>query len=547
MELRRGWAGWWTVAVLTCLLVAPIGTGAAGAAASSRSAAALAGVGASPASCNRTEPAGIARCYLSVESTGPATFALPAESKAKLCTADQAAGWTACNLENAYEVKSAAGTDGVDKLVAVVDPYDDPNAATDLATYRSFNKLPACTASNGCFEKVNQEGQTSNYPGTGSSNGWASEISLDMDMVSAICPLCHILLVEANSNGFGDLTTAENEAATLGAGVISNSWGTGEFDGETGYDANFDHPGVDITDSSGDGAYQGGVQYPSASPYVTSVGGTLLKAKSNARGWKEKAWVNAANSPPTQGSGSGCSSYEAKPAWQTDPGCAMRMTADVSAVAANVQFYDSYEEPGWLYGFGTSVSSPIIAGMYGLADNQPTYTVAASAAWGAPSSDFFDVKKGIEGTCTPTYFCQAGVGYDGPTGLGTPDGFGAFTVPVTAPPTISSVTFGGDASDPTVTIIGSNFGSEPGSIPAGCGTSGDNFTGVSLTFDDTTGGWGAGTGGDCIGLVVSSYTSTQIIYQFGNGYTVYGTANSGDSFNVTVQGATLSGTVTYPS
>jgi hypothetical protein len=371
-------------------------------------------------------------------------------------------------------------------------------------------------------------------------------MSLDTDMVSAICPLCHILLVEANSNGFGDMTTAENEAATLGAGVISNSWGTGEFDGETGYDASFDHPGVDITDSSGDGAYQGGVQYPSASPYVTSVGGTQLKAKANARGWKETAWVNTTSSPPTQGSGSGCSSYEPKPSWQTDAGCAMRMTADVSAVAANVKFYDTYEESGWLYGFGTSVSSPIIAGMYGLADNQPTYTVAASAAWAAASSNFYDITKGTEGTCTPSYFCQAGPGYDGPTGLGTPDGIGAFEVPVTAAPRISSVTFGGDASDPTVTINGSNFGTEPGSSPAGCSTSGDNFSGVSLTFNDTTGGWGAGTGGDCIGLVVSSYTNTQVVYQFGSGYTVYGTANSGDGFSVMVQGATYSGTVTYP-
>jgi hypothetical protein len=119
-------------------------------------------------------------------------------------------------------------------------------------------------------------------------------------------------------------------------------------------------------------------------------------------------------------------------------------------------------------------------------------------------------------------------------------------VPVTGPPTISSVTFGGDASNPTVTINGSNFGTEPGSSPAGCGTTGDNFTGVSLTFSDTTEDWGAGTGGDCIGLVVSSFTSTQVVYQFGNGYTVYGTANSGDGFSLTVQGATYSGTVSYP-
>ena len=163
MVLLRGRAVGWTVAVLMCLLVAPIGTGTASAAAA-RSADAEVGVGATPASCNRAEPPGVARCYLSVEpaSAAPAPF----ESRAKLCAQDKAAGWTACNLENAYAIKSLIGSDGNGNLVAVVDPYDDPNAATDLATFRSFNKLPACTTTNGCFEKVNQEGQTSNYPST---------------------------------------------------------------------------------------------------------------------------------------------------------------------------------------------------------------------------------------------------------------------------------------------------------------------------------------------------------------------------------------------
>ena len=160
--------------------------------------------------------------------------------------------------------------------------------------------------------------------------------------------------------------------------------------------------------------------------------------------------------------------------------------------------------------------------------------------------DLYDITKGKEGTCTPAYFCQAAPGYDGPTGLGTPNGFGAFQVPVTGPPTVDSVGFTGTDSDPTVTITGSDLGTEPAGSPAGCSTSGDNFPGASLTFSDTTGGWGAGTGGDCIGLVVSSYSSSQIVYQFGSGYNVYGTANSGDAFDVTVQGATYSGTVTYP-
>ena len=529
---------------VVCLLGIPAGAASANSSGTSaRSGAEEAGLGAVPAGCSKSQAAERAHCYLAFEQAGPSDVASPLVANSTLCTAVKSAGWTACNIENAYGVKSATKTDGSGNVVAVVDAYDDPNAEADLATYRSTNKLPACTASNGCFEKVNQTGQTSNYPTPDS--GWASEISIDLQMVSAVCPLCHLLLVEANSSGFGDLTTAENEAVALGAHVISNSWGSGEFNGETSYDTNFDHPGVDITFSSGDGAYQGGVQYPSASPYVTSVGGTQLKPASNARGWKEKAWVNTSSNPPVQGSGSGCSTYESKPAWQSDPGCSNRMTADVSAVAANVKFYDSYQEPGWLYGFGTSVSSPILAGMYGLANNQPTYTVAASAAYNAPSTDFYDITKGSEGTCTPAYFCQAGPGYDGPTGLGTPNGFGGFQVPVTGPPTISSVTFTGTSSDPTVTIAGSNLGTEPSGSPAGCSTTGDNFPGTSLTFNDTTGPWGAGTGGDCIGLLVSSYTGSQIVYQFGSGYNTYGTANSGDSYNVTVQGVTFSGTIAY--
>ncbi len=531
---------------ITGLIAIPAFAGAAsGGAPLGRTDAAEAGAGATPAACNVPAGPRVARCYLSVEQAAQLPAASPSATAATLCQANKSAGWTACNLESAYGVKQAVKTDGNGNVVAIVEAYDDPNAESDLAMYRSKEKLPACTTANGCFEKVNQTGQTSNYPST-NGGSWAGETALDTQMVSAICPLCHILLVEANSSGFGDLTAAEDEAATLGAHVISNSWGSGEFDGETSYDTSLDHPGVDITYSSGDGSYQGGVQYPSASPYVTSVGGTQLKPATNARAWKETAWVTKGSTPPTQGSGSGCSSFEPKPTWQSDAGCSNRMTADVSAVAANVIFYQSYATArGWYFGFGTSVSSPIIAGMYGLANNQPTFTVAASAAYAAPSTDLFDIVKGSEGTCTPTYFCQAGPGYDGPTGLGTPDGFGAFQVPVTAAPTISSVAFTGSAANPTVTISGSNLGSEPSGGPPGCSTTGQNFPGNSLTFNDSTGGWTAGTGGDCIGLVVSSYTNSQIVYTFGSGYNEFGTANSGDAYGLTVQGVTFSGTVAY--
>ena len=265
-----------------------------------RSAAREAGAGAKLAGCARSTGPRRARCYLSVQ---PDTAPIAANA-ATTCTVNESAGYTPCNLRAAYELTALSAKDGTGNTVAVVDPGDDPNAAADLNVYRSAYGIAKCTTKNPCFSKVNQDGVAGSYPAPDA--GDAQEISLDLDMVSAICPKCHILLVEANSNGFGDLGTAINEAVTLGAKVVSDSWGTGEFNGENGWDGNVDHPGVAITFSSGDGAYAGGVQYPSASPYVTSVGGTELTPAANSRGWTEKAWVTPGN-PPTQGSGSGCS------------------------------------------------------------------------------------------------------------------------------------------------------------------------------------------------------------------------------------------------
>ena len=137
------------------------------------------------------------------------------------------------------------------QTVAVVDAYDDPSAEADLGAYRSFFGLSTCTTANGCFRKVNQTGGAS-YP---SGNlGWAQEIALDLDMVSAVCPNCHILLVEANSAAFSDLGTAVNEAVALGANVVSNSYGGAEWSTENQTNvADFDHPGVAITAAAGDG------------------------------------------------------------------------------------------------------------------------------------------------------------------------------------------------------------------------------------------------------------------------------------------------------
>src|SRR5205085_8658244 len=202
---------------------------------------------------------------------------------------------------------------------AIVDAFDDPNAEGDLAVYRSQFGLPACTTANGCFRKVDQNGGTA-YPR--GDAGWAEEISLDLDMASAVCPGCKILLVEARTNSFANLAAAVDRAVALGASVVSNSYGGNEYAGEVNDQAHFNHPGVAITVSSGDNGY--GVEFPAASQYVTAVGGTTLTRDGSARGFGETVW---------NGAGSGCSAYITKPSWQTDAGCARRTVADVSAVA----------------------------------------------------------------------------------------------------------------------------------------------------------------------------------------------------------------------
>ncbi|CAM5620972.1 peptidase S8 [Streptomyces xanthochromogenes] len=327
-------------------------------------------------------------------------------------------GFGPADLQKAYNLPADGGSG---QTVAIVDAQDDPNAESDLATYRSQYGLPACTTANGCFKKVDQNGGT-NYPTADS--GWAGEISLDVDMVSAVCPQCHILLVEATSANMDDLGAAVNRAVTMGAKFVSNSYGGSEDASDTTADSQyFNHPGVAITVSSGDSGY--GVEYPAASQYVTAVGGTSLKQDSSTRGWSESVWGTSAGG---EGAGAGCSAYDPKPSWQKDSGCAKRAVADVSAVAdpaTGLAVYDSYQANGWnVYG-GTSASSPIIAGVYALAGAPAGGSTPSSFPY-AHTGSLNDVTTGANGSCSD-YLCKAGAGYDGPTGLGTPNGTAAFT------------------------------------------------------------------------------------------------------------------------
>src|SRR5438093_773696 len=239
-------------------------------------------------------PAGYARWFSVV-----AVNALP--------LAGNPSGYGPADLQSAYALPSS--TAGSGQTVGIVDAFDDPTAEQDLAQYRSFYGLPPCTTANGCFRKVNQTGGTLPMPPP--SPDWALEISLDLDMVSAVCPNCHILLVESNTNLDSDLYTAEDTAARLGANAISNSWGGSEYSGETADDSHFNHPGAAIT-------------------------------------------------------------------------------ASVYALAGN--------------------AGSVNAGSYPYSH----------------TSGLFDVTTGSNGSCNPAYLCNGQAGYDGPTGLGTPNGTSGF-------------------------------------------------------------------------------------------------------------------------
>ncbi|CAM5431212.1 S53 family peptidase [Streptomyces griseorubiginosus] len=373
--------------------------------------------------CATPKKAGELACDSLRVTGGTTAFQKAQQARGVTPKATTPTGYGPSDLRSAYGLTAAAASGGTGATVAIVDAYNDPNAESDLATYRSYYGLPACTTANGCFKKVSQTGSTTSLPS--SDAGWSEEISLDLDMVSAIAPNAHILLVEATSPTMANLGKSVNEAVALGAKFVSNSYGGSESSSDTSYDSSyFNHPGVAITVSAGDSGY--GAEYPAASKYVTSVGGTALSTASNARGWTESVWKTSS----TEGTGSGCSAYDAKPSWQTDTGCTKRMISDVSAVAdpaTGVSVYDSYGITADWYTFGgTSAAAPIIASVYALAGTPGSSDYPAQYPY-KHTSALNDVTSGNNGTCTTSYFCTARSGYDGPTGWGTPEGVSAFT------------------------------------------------------------------------------------------------------------------------
>ncbi|WP_233225911.1 S53 family peptidase [Amycolatopsis sp. CA-126428] len=356
--------------------------------------------------CNAGTAPGAVRClalYRSAHRTGITPATAPA-------------GYGPAGLRQAYRLP---GSGGAERTIAIVDAYDDPNAQADLAVYRKQYGLPECTTANGCFRKVNQRGETAPLPAP--HTGWAIEISLDLDAVSAACPDCHLLLVEGDRPEMPDLGEAVDTAVRMGAAAVTNSYGADES-GELIAQAarHYDHPGVPILASSGDDGFRA-ASVPAVLPTVIAVGGTSLTEDTTARGWTEHAW---------SGAGSGCSAWIAKPAWQHDEHCGMRTVSDVSAVAdpaTGLAVYDTYElgpDGGWLVVGGTSASAPLVAGIIGLAGHSARYRDASPLY--ARAKSLRDVVGGSNGFCGEDYLCTGVAGYDGPTGNGTPRGITAF-------------------------------------------------------------------------------------------------------------------------
>lgn len=402
--------------------------------------------------CAAAPAKGSARCHVEV-ATDAKGRALAMTLRPQNSTTLGAVPYYARDLWSAYygTTTMPSPPPGARPTVAVVAAYGYPKAATDLAKYRSLNGLPPlCSASvtSNCikFTKLNQSGVAGSYPAGNAS--WAQEQALDVQMVSAMCPWCNIVLVEASSSSYVNLGKAEVTAGNQpGVVAITNSFGGAET-GSSLYAASFSpsntvingyagklNPAIAVVASSGDSGYAGGAEFPSSSPYVLSVGGTRLTYAAGA--WSQTAWAKA---------GSGCSKVYSQMVWQSpvlpSTACVGRVATDVSAVAdINTGVLSVYGGTLYRYG-GTSVGAPIIAGIIAQRNQPISLTVnsgtvssstyptpgGATVASGygknlyAQRGALRDVTSGKTGTCGIGFLCNAAGGYDGPTGLGTPNG-----------------------------------------------------------------------------------------------------------------------------
>ena len=403
-------------------------------------------------------------------------YALMRTDVAYIQPAATPSGFGPSDLASAYKLNTSLGAG---MTIAVVDAYNYPNAESDLAKYRAQYGLPACTQANGCLKIINQNGATSPLPANApSGDDWTVEAALDLDLASAACPSCKILVVQADDDQGNGLDIAQNAAATLGAAVISNSWGGPEQAGQSlaAQEAYFNHPNIAVFVSAGDNGYNDagqGPDYPATSSYTIAVGGTHLVKDASARGWTETAWTSG---------GSACSLSITKPAYQTNSGCTFKATTDIAAVGdpqTGVAVYNS-RNGGWTVVGGTSASSPLVAAIFAATGNSKQTSgsfVKDNAA------KLYDVTSGTNGTCTNAILCTAGVGWDGPTGYGTPN----------ASLLVAGSGGGNGNGWGNGTGMGTGSGSNAGGNPDGGGAS----SGTSESSDDNavTGGCNAGGSG----------------------------------------------------
>lgn len=484
----------------------------------------------------------------------------------KAGTIGPAGGLTPGDLATAYGLTT---TGGHGQTVAIVDAYNDPHINADLQTFDSHYGLAACSTTNGCLRVVNQTGGAA--PPASDTKGWSVEESLDVEAVHSVCQGCKIILVEANSDSDTDLGIAENKAVALGANEVTNSFGGPEGGSNTTFQNAFNHPGVVITASAGDDGYYdydllGSVNQasiPAAYNTVVSVGGTSLYLGQAATRQSETVWNdNGARDydqqlvgAPLGASGGGCSTKFSAQRWQTSlstwgsTGCgSKRLDSDVSAVAdylTGLDVYDSFScsgcspAPGWFTIGGTSLSSPIIAAAYALAGGARGVRYPALTLYGHQGKAY-DVTTGGDGWCAGAgaagcpnpnsqgfgvvdcaytasgavavgdRACDALTGFDGPTGVGSPNGLAMFTrtgpaATISGPATVThgtSQTWHASVSDPfpggTVTSYKWSWG-DGGSSTTATGIAAHNYvTGgvtrtITLTVTDNYGMTGTAT------------------------------------------------------
>ena len=383
-------------------------------------------------------------------------------------------GFGATDLAAAYNLDTSLDPDAT---IGIIGAYGYANLESDLAAYRSAYNLPACSVASGCLRILNQSGATSPLPSAApSSDDWTQETALDVDMASAACPKCKIVVIQADDDQGDGLEIAQNAAVAAGATVVSNSWGSPESQSDVASsEAYFNHSGVAIFVAAGDDGYNDGGQgpdYPATSAYTIGVGGTSLSTSTSSRGWTETAWRDG---------GSACSTNVTKPSWQTSTACSKRMSSDVSAVgdpSTGVATYNA-NAGGWSVIGGTSAASPLVAAIFALTGHG---NATAQLPYLNPTA-FYDVTSGTNGTCTSA-LCKAAAGWDGPTGIGTPNGAMLLAIGGGG---------GGNGSGSGGGNEGTGSGSDGGGGSGGGG--GGDGTGSSNSFDTQDTG-GCAIGGD---------------------------------------------------